>query len=295
MSFAILGNTIEDCFDWTRMAFQAIGNPAGQRPWMDDNNDGISDKKDGDLAARHVLGRYPAFGLTAPTILAVASTQTITLGATATLWAKLDQAVAAKEVWALLIPKGGSYAPGDPVTSLIRINLAYNAPLSRWQATLAPASQTAGQLSVVYFAMSEDALKTRLLATPVASGLTVNGGGYDVGFTAAASAVSEAAGTVNVALRLSKPAAWLVTVQYGVGGTATPGVDYAVLPGSVTFAANEATKTIGIRIIADALIERDETVVLTLTGATGAALGSAKVHTLTIKGDTALRRWPLYR
>ena len=284
-SFAILGNTIENCYDWTDLAFQAMGNPAGQDPWMDDNNDGISDKWDGALAARHVLGRYPAFGLNAPTITAVASTQTVTLGQTAALWARLSEAVAAKEVWVLVIPEGATYVPGQPVTNLTRVNLAWSAARNRWEATLWPAAQPVGRSTIIYFAMSEDALKTRLLATPVAAGLTILSGGYEARFDAAASAASEGAGTANLLLRLSKPATWAVTLNYSVGGTATPGVDHARLPGNVTFNPGQTTKTLPVVITDDTIDEPNETVVVTLTGAMGAALGATKVHTLTIQDN----------
>ena len=284
-SFAILGNTIENCYDWTDLAFQAMGNPAGQRPWMDDDNDGDSDKWDGKLAARHVLGRYPAFGLNAPTITDVAATRTVALGESAVLWAQLSEAVAAKEVWALLIPQGVSYTSSEPVTNLARVNLARSATPNRWQATLWPAAQKVGSFSVVYFAMSEDALKTRLLATPVAAGLTILSGGYEARFDVAASAVSEGVGTANLLLRLSKPATWAVTLNYTAGGTATPGVDHARLPGSATFSAGQTSKTIPIIITDDTIDEPNETVVVTLTGAMGAALGATKVHTLTIQDN----------
>jgi hypothetical protein len=183
-SFAIMGNTMDNCFEWTRLAFQSMGNPAGQRPWMDDDNDGDSDKWDGALAARHVLGRYPAFGLNAPTITDVAATQTVEVGQPALLWARLNEAVPAREVWALVIPEGQSYEPGRPVTNLRRVDLASSPTANRWEARFAPTGQFAGRCSVIYFAMSEDALRTQLLATPVASGLLVEGDRYEVDDTA---------------------------------------------------------------------------------------------------------------
>jgi len=176
LSFAILGNTIRDCYDWTALAFQAMGNPAGQDPWMDDNGDGLSNKWDGAQASRHVLGRYPAFGLNAPTILSVATTQTISLGQSVVLWARLDEAVAAKEVWAIVVPKNATYSSGQPVTNLTRVSLAFSPTLNRWQATWQPGSKHAGQNTVTYFALSEDSLGTRLVATPKTSGLIVRGG-----------------------------------------------------------------------------------------------------------------------
>jgi hypothetical protein len=175
LSFAILGSTIHDCFDWTRLAFGAMGNPAGQTPWMDDNNDGVSDKWDGALAGSYVLGRYPAFGLTAPTILDVAMTQRVDASRPVTLWAKLDPAVATTAVWAVVIPSNASYVSGEPVTNLTRVNLAFNASLGRWQATWTPELKHSGVNTVTYFALSDDGLGTRLISLPKSSGLVVRG------------------------------------------------------------------------------------------------------------------------
>jgi hypothetical protein len=103
-----------------------------------------------------------------------------------------------------------------------------------------------------------------------------------VGFDAANSSVSESIGTAQIGLRLSAASDVAVTVNYGVGGTATPGVDYAVLPGAVTFNPYETTKTISVTIINDTRDEPDETVILTLTTATGAEIEGITSHTLTI-------------
>jgi len=174
-SFAILGNTIENCFDWTRLAFQGLGNPAGQRPSMDDDNDGDSDKWDGALARQHVLGRYRGFGVNAPTILAVATTQTTSVNQPVTLWAELDPAVEPHEVWAVVIPQSATYVTDQPVTNLTRVNLSFNSSLGRWQASWSPGTKHIGQNTVTYFALSEDTLGIGLVATPRCSGLIVCG------------------------------------------------------------------------------------------------------------------------
>jgi hypothetical protein len=172
-SFAIVGRTLEDCFDRTRVAFQGMGNPAGQVPWMDDNNDGVSNKSDGALAARSVLGRYPAFGLNPPSILAVAPGQRALVDRSVTLWATLDEASDTTVVWAVIVPPGGGQTSGGPVTDLTRVNLTYNSALKRWQAAWSPQAKHTGQCTVTYFAMSQDSLGTRLLAEPVSSALMI--------------------------------------------------------------------------------------------------------------------------
>jgi WD40 repeat protein len=119
-----------------------------------------------------------------------------------------------------------------------------------------------------------------------------------VSFGAAFSSASEGAGTVNVVVTLSQAAQQTVTVAYSVGGSATPGLDYVVLPGSLTFNAGEQTKNIAITIVNDAVSEPDETIILTLTNATNAVVGTPAVHTFVILDDdraTATTHWFLYR
>ena len=78
-----------------------------------------------------------------------------------------------------------------------------------------------------------------------------------------------------------------VTVEYADAGTgtATAGTDYAAVPsGTLTFAAGATYRTVMVRVTGDALDEPDETVKLTLSGATNAELGTA-TGTGTIKDD----------
>jgi len=57
-----------------------------------------------------------------------------------------------------------------------------------------------------------------------------------------------------------------VTVGYVVSGTATPGVDYTALPGSVTIPAGEDSVVVSIQGILDYTAEGTETVILDLAG-----------------------------
>ncbi len=70
-----------------------------------------------------------------------------------------------------------------------------------------------------------------------------------------------------------------LTVNYTVGGTATPGADYNALSGSVTFAATETSKDITITTVDDAIAEFTETVILSVADGPGyTAGGSATVY-----------------
>jgi uncharacterized protein YjlB len=74
----------------------------------------------------------------------------------------------------------------------------------------------------------------------------------------------------------------MLTVNYTVSGTATPNTDYLSLTGTVTFAAGAASATLLISPIDDALVEGNETVVLTLGANAAYTLGAATQATVTI-------------
>jgi len=89
---------------------------------------------------------------------------------------------------------------------------------------------------------------------------------------------------VSVDVMLNGGAAtYPVTVAYQVSGTAVAGSDHnAATSGTVTFNAPSTVQSINFNVLNDALSESDETVVITLSSATNAVLGSNVVHTLTI-------------
>ncbi len=116
-----------------------------------------------------------------------------------------------------------------------------------------------------------------------------------VAFQAATSATAdEAAGNhaINVVLSVpvgSTPTAITVDVTDALSGTATSGTDYtAVGTVTLTFPAgsvNGAIQTFNLAVLADALVEGNETVDLQLGNVTGAALGVQTTHEATITDD----------
>ncbi|MFM7641346.1 MAG: hypothetical protein ACKO45_07325 [Cyanobium sp.] len=81
-----------------------------------------------------------------------------------------------------------------------------------------------------------------------------------------------------------------LTVNYTVGGTATLGTDYTGIPTggtikTVTFAAGSSTATLIVDPIADATIEANETVALTLSNGTGYTIGTTSAVVGTITND----------
>ncbi|MCB9191661.1 MAG: choice-of-anchor L domain-containing protein, partial [Flavobacteriales bacterium] len=72
-----------------------------------------------------------------------------------------------------------------------------------------------------------------------------------------------------------------ITVGYNVAGTATPGVDYTTLPGTVTIPAGQDSVVLSIEGILDFTPEGNETVVLSLLGG-GCTCTAPPVYTMNI-------------
>ena len=84
---------------------------------------------------------------------------------------------------------------------------------------------------------------------------------------------------------LSEASSQQVTVAYATsGGTATSGTDFTAASGTLTFAANETSKTVSVATTDDATDEANETFTLTLSSPTNATLGTATA-TGTINDD----------
>ena len=115
----------------------------------------------------------------------------------------------------------------------------------------------------------------------------------EVNFGVSSQSLNENAGAVPISVDLSIAAGpGGVTVDYQVNAESTAtggGVDYSVspLPGTITFAQGEATKTINLTVVNDPLNEDNETVILQLTNPSGATVGSKPTHTVTITDNDA--------
>lgn len=108
----------------------------------------------------------------------------------------------------------------------------------------------------------------------------------EVGFAAAAMTVAEKVRKVTVPVAVSPAVNGTVTVEYAVtGGTATIGLDYSLGAGTLSFPAGATSEAITLALKDDFLVEGSETVVVSLSSPTNAALGARKVLTLTIKDN----------
>ncbi len=103
----------------------------------------------------------------------------------------------------------------------------------------------------------------------------------DPGLTIDSPSVTEGdSGSVNLVftVTMSPASSSQVTVNYArTGGTATSGTDFTALAASttLTFAANETSKTITVSVTGDTINEANETVIVTLSSASGADIVTA--------------------
>ena len=110
------------------------------------------------------------------------------------------------------------------------------------------------------------------------------------GETAAKLAVGDATAAENDAridfvVTLDPASDETVTVDYATSnGTAAAGSDYTAKSGTLTFNANETSKTVAVGIVDDDVVESDETLTLTLSNAAGAEMEDEKA-TGTIADD----------
>ncbi len=92
---------------------------------------------------------------------------------------------------------------------------------------------------------------------------------------------------VEFTVSLSEASSESVTVEYATsGGTATSGTDFTAASGTLSFAANETSKTVSVATTDDSDDEENETFTLTLSSPTNATLGDSTA-TGTIEDDDA--------
>jgi hypothetical protein len=107
-----------------------------------------------------------------------------------------------------------------------------------------------------------------------------------VQFSAATYSIQEALTTATITVTRTGDTSGTATVDYATSdGTATQKGDYSPALGTLTFNPGEASKTFEVLISEDNYVEGDETILLTLSTAGGATLGSQSTATLTLIDD----------
>ncbi|MFC1619120.1 Calx-beta domain-containing protein [Candidatus Neomarinimicrobiota bacterium] len=106
-------------------------------------------------------------------------------------------------------------------------------------------------------------------------------------FSLASSSGDEGTSPANLELQLSAVSGLDATVSYSVtGGSATGGgVDYTLASGTATVTAGNLTTNIPVTVVNDALDEPGETVQVSVSSPSNAALGTTTVHTYTINDN----------
>ncbi|MFW5329818.1 beta strand repeat-containing protein [Hydrogenophaga sp. ZJX-1] len=100
-----------------------------------------------------------------------------------------------------------------------------------------------------------------------------------------ASVAEDGASNLVYTVTLDQASASSLSINYTVGGTATSGTDYAAVTSPLVIPAGNTTGTITVNPTADATIEADETVSLTLAAGTGYTVGVPTSATGTILND----------
>ncbi len=112
--------------------------------------------------------------------------------------------------------------------------------------------------------------------------------GVTIGFAGTTGSGLESQSPAMLTVALSAAQGSAVTVDFAVtGGTATDVTDYAITAGTLTFAAGETVKVIPNTIVDDADVDAGETIILTLSNPSGAALNANSVFTYTITDNDA--------
>ena len=122
--------------------------------------------------------------------------------------------------------------------------------------------------------------------------LTIRDDDSALSFAQAGYTVSEGGGSATITVVRTGGIAGTVQVDYSTvaGGSATPGVDYQLASGTLTYTDGVTNQTFSVAILPDGSVEGNETIALSLTnafglGPVGAVLGPLVVATLTIVDD----------
>ena len=169
---------------------------------------------------------------------------------------------------------GGSYSinGGGFVTASGTVTVGQTVQL-RQTASGSPATTTSAVLSIGGVSSSFD-------VTTAQAGLSI----------ADASVVEGNSGTRNLSfvVSLSPAATTPVTVAYATAnGTATAGSDYVATSGTLSFPAGTTSQTINVVVTGDTEVEPDETVLVNLSGATGASVARTQGIGTIVNDDAA--------
>ena len=107
-----------------------------------------------------------------------------------------------------------------------------------------------------------------------------------IGFLTAAYSVNENAGSITLTVTRTSTTGALTVDYTSSNGTATAGADYTVTSGTLSFADGEASKTITVPILDDAVYEGNESFTVTLSNPSSGTIGTATATVTIVDNDT---------
>ena len=233
----------------------------------------------------------------APTVTLALSRASIAESGTtnsATVTASLDRASSAATTVTVAAAAGTNAVPGDfSLSSSTTLTIAAGSTSSTGVVTVTAVNNTADE-SDKSVTVSATATNTQGITQPASVTLTITDDDGAPTLSIGSASVAEGdSGSANLTftVTLNPASGRQVTVQYADAGsgTATSGTDYTALTsGTLTFAAGDTSKTVGVAVTGDTEDEPNETVIVTLSNPVNAtvAAGSAS-GTGTITDDDA--------
>ena len=182
------------------------------------------------------------------------------------------------------------------------------------QGTSMASPHVAGLLALLYAlqpSITPDQAKAALIATARPFPSTCSGCGAGIAdasrllaslgtgtgtlsLSASSYSIAENGGSLTVTVTRSGGSSGAASVTYGTAnGTATAGSDYTATSGTLSWADGDSSaKTFSISILDDSIAEPTETFGVTLSSASGAALGSTKTATVSITDNDTVSGTP---
>jgi hypothetical protein len=164
LSELIKGVTLRDAYRTSASIVNSLRVPANapQRPWMDDDGDGLATLQDGALASRMVLGDAVPFGALAPELIAVPADAEVS--ASQALWVEIEVGPGRVDgAEAVVVWSGANYVDSQPITDIAVVPLFRIGTSAKWGSTL-PANTFPGSglYNVLYTAYREDPLSEEI-------------------------------------------------------------------------------------------------------------------------------------
>ncbi len=183
-----------------------------------------------------------------------------------------------------VLPSGSVNFAANQTSKDITINVAGDTtvePDEGFTVTLSGATgATIDTATATVKILNDDSLASPTLAIAATSASLAEGNSGSTPFTFTVTRSGDTSGTSSVNYAVT-----------GSGANVANGTDFAggALPsGSVNFAANETSKDITINVAGDTTVEPDEGFTVTLSGATGATIGTATADGTILNDDTAV-------